>query len=95
MKVQNSEEKFPHIEVPKMFDSGFLSCTPFARLKKLRWPVMIIKLSKRQIFKNFITTANNKILLKFVILLSSEHHSIVSRDYPICLFQAFNSFAGP
>ena len=34
----------------------------------------------------------NKIFLKVVLLLSSEHHSVVSRDYLVCLFQALSSF---
>ena len=79
------------------FDSGLLSCNHSARLKKLRWPVMIVKLRKAQKHSKISkTTANfNKILLKFVILLSSEHHSIFSRDYAVSLFQDLNSFAGP
>ena len=49
MKVQNSKEKFPHFAVKKtFFVSGFLSCNPSGRLKKLRWPVMIVKLRKGQ-----------------------------------------------
>ena len=28
------------------FATGFLSCNPSARLKKLRWPVLIVKLKK-------------------------------------------------
>ena len=78
----------------KNFVSGFLSCNP--KLKKLRWPVRIVKLRKEQKYSKILKTIANfmKILLKFVILLSSEHHSIVPRDYPGYYFQALSSFNG-
>ena len=86
MIVQNSK-KVPTFRsrenVQKhFFVSGYLSCNP--RLKKLRWPVRIVKLRKGQKYSKILKTIANfmKILLKFVILLSSEHHSIVPRDYP-------------
>ena len=58
LKVQNSEEKFAHIAVKKMFEnisnSGLWTSSPSAKLKKLRWPVKIVKLRKgTKIFKNF------------------------------------------
>ena len=64
-------------------------------LKKLRWPERIVKLRKGQKYSKILKTiANLKTLLKFVILISSEQHSIVSRDYLVCLFQALSSFIG-
>ena len=98
--MQNSKEKFPHFAVKSTFKnifvSGFFSCNPSARLQKLRWPVMIIKLRKGQKYSNIFRTIANfdKILQKVVIKISSEHHSIVSRYYPVCLFPALNSFTG-
>ena len=76
MKVQNSKEQFPHFAVQKMFKnifvSGFLSCNPSARLKKLRRSVMIVKPRKGQKNSKILKTiANfNKILLLFVILIT-------------------------
>ena len=51
LKVQNSEEKLSTFRSDEnvqrtFFASGFLSCNPSARLKKLRWPVLIVKLKK-------------------------------------------------
>ena len=44
MKVQNSKKTVKKT----FFVSAFLSCNPSARLKNLRWPVMIVKLRKGQ-----------------------------------------------
>ena len=50
LKVQNSKENFPHFAVTKMFKEHFLplDCNPSARLKKLLWPVLIVKHKKTQ-----------------------------------------------
>ena len=57
LKVLKSKENFPHFAVKKMFKnifvSGFLSYNPPERHKKLRWPVMIVKLRKRQNIQKF------------------------------------------
>ena len=83
LKVRNSKEKFPHFAVKYRFKIilclWIFSCNPSARFEKLRWPVRIVKLRKEQKYsKIFRTVANfNKILQKLVIIISSEHHSIV------------------
>ena len=45
-------EKFSDFAVKKMFTtifvSGVLLCNPSARLKKFRWPVMIVKSEKNK-----------------------------------------------
>ena len=91
-------EKLPDFAV-KMFKTIFvsrvMSSNPSARIEKLRWPVLIVKLRKGQKYSNILKTiANfNKVLLKFTILKSSNQF-IVSRDYPVSLFQDLNSFTG-
>ena len=43
-----------------------MSCTPSARPEKLRWPVMIVNLRKRQKYSKTLkkTAKSNKILIK-------------------------------
>ena len=75
--MQNLKEKLPDFSV-KMFEtilvSGVMSINPSARLEKLRWPVMIVKLRKGQKYSKILKTIAkfNKILLKFKILKSSK-----------------------
>ena len=73
--MQNLKEKLPDFAVKPsklFFVSGVMSGNPSARLEKLRWPVMIVKLRKGQKYSKILkTVANfNKILLKFKILKS-------------------------
>ena len=77
------------------FVAGVLSCKLSAQLKKFRGPVLIVKLTKGQKYSNILKyIANfNKILQKFVYKYL-QNHFIVSRDYPVSLFQALNSFTG-
>ena len=70
MKVQKSKEKFLHFAVEKMFKhifvSGYLSCNP--RLKKLRWPVRIVKLRKGQKYSKIIEFFTLKFIKQFLKL---------------------------
>ena len=92
LKVQNSKEKFPHFAVKKCSKPLFVSrvvlpCNPSARLKKFRWPVMIVKLRKEQKYSKILKTIGifNTILLKFVILIFSEPFHFLKRQssFPI------------
>ena len=73
--MQNLKKKLPDFAV-KMFKSIFVSgvmpSNRSARLEKLCWPVMIVKLRKREKYSKILRIiANfNKILLKFKILKS-------------------------
>ena len=72
-----------------------MSSNPSARLEKLRWPVMIVKLRKGQKHSKILKTiANfNKMLLKFKTLkFSKPFHCL--KSYPVSLFQALISFTG-
>ena len=62
----------------------------------LRWPLMIVKLRKGQKYSKILKTiANfNKNLAKTQDIKIFRNHFIVSRDYPVSLFQALNSFTG-
>ena len=62
----------------------FCHVTHLQKLKKFRWPVNIVKLRNRQKITNLKTIANfNKILLKFVILVSFEPFQILQRLFTI------------
>ena len=54
--IAKSEEKLPDFAM-KMFKSNFglwsMSSNPSARLENLHWPVIIVKLRKGKIFRNF------------------------------------------
>ena len=55
------------------FVSGVMLSNPSARLEKLRWPVMIVKLRKGHKYSKILKRVKNfnKILLKFNIPVSS------------------------
>ena len=73
----------------------FCQVNHLQEFKTFCWPPKIVKLKKRQKFqklkKHF--TNFNKILLKIVILLSSEPLECPIH-YPVSLFQALYSFTG-
>ena len=71
------------------FSPELCQVTHLQDLQKLRWPVMIVNLRKGQKQSKILKTItnSNKILLKFKTLKSSTPF-IVSRDYPLSLFQA-------
>ena len=67
-----------------------MSSNPSARIEKLGWPVMIVKLRKGQKFyKQFqnLSKSCKKICDIYIFRTIS-----LSNDYPVSLFQALNSF---
>ena len=62
LKVQNSEENFPHFAVTKMFKEHFLPLhfchVTHPQDLKLSWPVLIVKLKKDSKTANKITKKN-------------------------------------
>ena len=78
------------------FVSGVLSCNTSARFEKLRWPVMIVKLRTGEKYsKNFENGRKfHQNLAKIRDIKTPQNHFIVSRDYPVYLYQASNSFTG-
>ena len=88
MKLQNAKEKFPHFAVKKIqhhfLSLEFTEVTHLQNLRKFCWLAMIVKLKKGQ--KNSKIKSTNKfyqILLKFVIILTSEPiHNLKTTQYP-------------
>ena len=95
--IENFFKKLPDFAVKMfriIFVSGVKSSNPSARLEKLCWPVMIVKLRKGQKCLILKTIANyNKILPK-KRYQNLQNKIIVSRDHTLFLLQALNSFTG-
>ena len=84
-KILQNLKKLPDFRV-KIFKTS----NPSARLEKLHWPVMIVKLRKGQIYsKTLKTIANFKTLLKFKILKSPKPFHRLRRlsIIPIAIFK--------